>query len=290
MAYGLLKEYIQLTKPTIVVLVAVTGLATMAAEGHLFREPLDMLLVLAAIILSAGSANSLNQYIDRDIDALMDRTARKRPLPRQQLSPYQALGFGLFLGIVSNAYLWLAAHWLAAVISVATILFYTLVYTIWLKRRYYYNIVIGGAAGATAPLIASAAATGETSALSWIFFALIFFWTPPHFWALALAIKDQYEKVKVPMLPNVLGDKRTKWEIVLYTIFLLPLSLLPMYLGLLGRFYALAAVGLWVWYMIATYKNLKENTKPAFMKLFAVSIFYLFLLFIAAAIDGAFLL
>lgn len=281
-------EYFQLTKPSIVLLVAVTGLAGMAAEGHLFEQPVRMLLVLCAIVLSAGSANALNQFIDRDIDSIMERTRGRRPLPQKQVSPREALVFGILLGIGSNLYLWWQANALAAFISVATILFYTLIYTLWLKRRHHYNIVIGGAAGASAPLIASAAATGDTSLLAWFLFLIIFFWTPPHFWALALAIKDEYAKVKVPMLPNVLGDKRTRTEIFWYTLSLLPLTVLPFFLNLTGWIFLMSVVFLWIWYMWETVIQLRLKTISAYKKLFYVSIGYLFFLFIAAGIDGAF--
>lgn len=279
--------YFQLTKPSIVVLVAVTGLCAMAAEGSLFEQPVKMLLVLCAVIFSAGSANALNQYIDRDIDAVMDRTRTKRPLPQQKVRPFEALIFGITLGVISNWYLWVTTNPLASMISIATILFYIFVYTLGLKRRHHYNIVIGGAAGATAPLIASAAAYGEPSLLAWFLFAIIFFWTPPHFWALALVIKDQYGKVKVPMLPNVLGDARTRKEIFWYTVFLLPLTAAPFFLDLNGPFFLICVLFLWGWYMRETVNRLKEKSLSAYKKLFFVSIGYLFFLFIAAGIDGA---
>lgn len=280
-------EYARLTKPSIVLLVVITGLAAMAVDGSLFDQPVKMLIILLAITLSAGSANALNQFIDRDIDAVMERTRKKRPLPMLQVSPAEALIFGIVLGIGSNLYLWWFGNALAALISVATILFYVFVYTMWLKRRHHYNIVIGGAAGATAPLIASAAALGTPSLASWFLFLIIFFWTPPHFWALALAIKDQYAKVKVPMLPNVLGDHRTRVEIFWYTIFLLPLTVTPFLLGLAGWVFLLAVVGLWVWYMASTITQLRIKTISSYKKLFYVSIGYLFFLFMAAGLDGA---
>ncbi len=283
---GLLRSYIQLTKPTIVLLVAITGLCAMAAEGSLFEQPIEMLLILLAIVVAAGAANSLNQFVDRDIDAVMERTRSRRPLPQSQLSPNHALAFGLITSVISTFYLWWAANAQAALISLGTILFYVLIYTLWLKRRHHYNIVIGGAAGATAPLIASAAYQDKISAMAWFMFLLIFFWTPPHFWALALAIKDQYEKVKIPMLPNVRGDRRTIIEIYAYTVFLLPLTLVPIALGMLGWLAALLLLAVWAWYMKVTVERLKEKTVPAYRKLFVVSIFYLFLSFVILGLDG----
>jgi len=280
------RAYLQLTKPTIIALVAITGLGTMVAEGSIFHEPLKMSLVLIAIILSAASANAINQFIDRDIDSVMDRTRSKRPLPLHSIAPVSALSFALLLGIVSNAFLWIKINPLSAIISVATILFYVFIYTLWLKRRHHYNIVIGGAAGATAPLIASAAGTNDLSALSWILFGIIFTWTPPHFWALALALKDQYEKVRIPMLPNVLGDERTRLEIVLYTLILLPLGLIPCFMENAGILYAILSIALWLWYMRETVVQLKKQTVSAYRRLFFVSIGYLFFLFLGLMLDG----
>lgn len=281
-------KYIQLTKPTIILLVAITGLATMVAEGSLFRAPLNMLFCLGAIILAAGSANAFNQFIDRDIDAVMSRTRTRRPLPQEHLSPVHAFLFALILGVLSTWYLWVKFNSLAALISLGTILFYVFVYTLWLKRRHYYNIVIGGAAGATAPLIASAADTGDISLLAWTGFLVIFTWTPPHFWALALAVKDEYEQVNIPMLPNVLGDRRTRIEIIIYTILLLPISLLPALKDQVGLVYLGSALVLWAWYMRETWRRLSAQTIAAYRKLFYVSIIYLFLLFLALGLDGFF--
>jgi len=175
---------------------------------------------------------------------------------------------------------------MAAAISLGTILFYVLIYTLGLKRRHHYNIVIGGAAGATAPMIASAAFNNEVSAMAWFMFLLIFFWTPPHFWALALCIKDQYEKVKIPMLPNVRGDRRTRVEIYVYTVFLLPLTLVPIALGMVELASAVVLVLIWGWYMKETLVRLREKTESSYRKLFIVSIFYLFLSFVVLGLDG----
>jgi protoheme IX farnesyltransferase len=281
-------HYIRLTKPTIIFLVAITAICTMAAEGSLFVRPIEMLFCLAAIILSAGSANAFNQFFDRDIDAVMERTRKRRPLPLQSLRPAHALLFAIILGVISNVYLWMKFNALTALISIGTILFYVIIYTLWLKRRHYYNIVIGGAAGATAPLIASAAYANDVSLIAWMGFILIFMWTPPHFWALALVIKDEYQKVSVPMLPVVRGDKRTRIEIMIYTITLLPISLFPFfYKKEVGLFYAASAVILWVLYMEQTFRQLKARSKASYKKLFFFSILYLFLLFLALAVDGA---
>ncbi len=281
---SIFRSYLQLTKPTIILLVVITGFSTMAAEGSLFQNPLFMTVVLLAIALSAASANAFNQFIDRDIDAVMERTKRRRPLPLQTVRPLHAFIFALIVGAITNLYLYIYVNPVAAWISVATILFYVFIYTLWLKRRHYYNIVIGGAAGATAPLIASAAVNGRPSLLSWILFLIIFTWTPPHFWALALALKEEYQRVKIPMLPNVLGEKRTRTEIIIYTFLLLPLSIIPFFWNEAGMTYLGSAFMLWVWYWRETVMLLKSQK---YKKLFWISIFYLFGLFIVLALDGA---
>lgn len=281
-------NYIQLTKPSIVLLVLVTALSALAAQGLLFESPLESFFIVLAIGMAAGSANAFNQFIDRDIDSVMDRTRRKRPIPLGHISPASAFAFALSLGILSTLYLGFQWNWLSAFISACTIFYYTVIYTIWLKRRHHYNIVIGGAAGAAGPLIAWAAVEGSVSPYAWIMFAVIFMWTPAHFWALALAIKDEYRQVSVPMLPVVCGDQRTRWEIVLYTISLLPVTLIPLVFQWASWIYGLTALLLWIWYMFETYKRLKIGDRSSYMKLFYFSILYLFLLFIGVGIDGAF--
>ena len=182
---GLAREYFQLTKPTIVMLMLVTGLPAilMAGRGHV--EPLVLVMALVGTALAAGAASALNHYWDRDIDAVMERTS-KRPIPGGHVGPSQALSFGLSVGALSVALLALYTTWLAAALGLFSILFYVVIYTMWLKRSTPQNIVIGGAAGATAPLIGWAAVTGHLSLEAWLMFAVIFLWTPPHFWALAL--------------------------------------------------------------------------------------------------------
>jgi len=280
-------NFLQLTKPSIVLLVLVTALAALGAQGLLFEEPFQALLIVLAIGMSAGSANAFNQFIDRDIDAEMERTRNRRPIPMGKISPKSAFVFALVLGLVSTFYLGVQWSWLSAGLAAFTIFYYTVIYTIWLKRSHYYNIVIGGAAGSAGPIIAWAAAEGQVSNYAWILFALIFMWTPAHFWALALAIKEEYRKVSVPMLPVVCGDQRTRKEIVLYTWSLLPISLMPVFFGMTTWFYGASAIGLWLWYIVETYKRLKMADRKSYLKLFYFSILYLFLLFCAVGVDGA---
>ena len=281
-----LRAYIQMTKPTIIILVAVTGLATMLSEGTFFDEPLRMSFCMALIIMAAGSANAFNQLIDHDIDSIMERTRKRRPLPRQQLSPRAAMIFASLMGLLSTAGLWFFFNLLSALISLGTILFYVFIYTLWLKRRHPYNIVIGGIAGSTAPLIASAAAHHSITAVAWLGFSVIFMWTPPHFWALALAIKDDYAKAGIPMLPNVCGDKRTKIEIVIYTLLLFPLTVLSLVWLKFHVALVFVALLLWAWYFFETARQIPKTTKPAYYRLFYVSIFYLFFYFIVLATEG----
>lgn len=280
-----ISAYIGLTKPTIVLLFVVTGAAAVVAEGSLLEQPWKMALVLFAMAMTAGSANALNMYFDRDIDALMDRTKRRRPIPLHKVSPANAARFGLVTGAIAIAFYGFATNWVAAFWSFFTIAFYVGIYTLWLKRRTPYNIVIGGAAGATAPLIGWAAATGHVSPLAWVLFLIVFLWTPPHFWALAIAIQDDYKAANVPMLPVTHGERRTRIEILLYTILLIPVTLVPYFLHASGKFYLVAASMLGVFYLWKTVQLLGRGTKADAKKLFWVSILYLFLLFIALFLD-----
>jgi len=278
--------FLQLTKPSIVFLVLITSLAALAGQGFLFVDWQRSLYIIVAIGAAAGSANAFNQYLDRDIDQLMNRTKSRRPIPQGLVSPRAAFIFAVIMGIGSTLYLWMYWTPLAAMISLATIFYYAVFYTLILKRRHHYNIVIGGAAGAAGPLIAWAAVAGEVSVYAWLMFLIIFMWTPPHFWALALAIKDEYKSVHVPMLPVTHGVKRTELEIWIYTLILLPLSALPYVLGDTGKFYLYASIVLWLWYFVATKVGLKRGQRKDLLKLFGVSIIYLFLIFIAMIVDG----
>jgi heme o synthase len=217
-----LHSYFLLTKPRILLLVAVTALAALVLEGSLLGEPWRFAGVLLGIILAGGAANALNQFWDRDIDAVMARTRSRRPIPAGKISPRGALRFGLISGAGGVWLLLVAGNGLAALLGLGTISFYVLVYTIWLKRRTSLNIVIGGAAGAAPPLIGWAAGAGELSLVPLLMFLVIFLWTPPHFWALALCLKEEYTRAGIPMLPVVAGDKRTRRQITAYVALLLP--------------------------------------------------------------------
>jgi heme o synthase len=287
---SVISSYVSLTKPTIVLLFALTGLTAMVVEGSLLQEPGRMWVILVGIILTAGSANALNMYFDRDIDLIMKRTRKRRPLPLQQISPNHALWFGIITGAVATGLLLWFANLLSALIGVGTILFYVGIYTLILKRRTPYNIVIGGAAGATAPLIGWAAATGEISLSAWLMFLIIFMWTPPHFWALALVVKEDYREAKVPMLPVVAGEKRTRLEMLIYTVLLVPLTLAPALVRLGGPTYSIGSVILDIIFVWEALIVMRKKTDKSAYAMFWYSIIYLlalfFLLMVGALIHG----
>lgn len=284
-ALRLVRGYIELTKPRILLLVLFTGLPVLWMAAAAPSVALT-LAILGGTALAAGSANTLNCYIERDRDALMERT-RNRPLPAAKLRASHALIFGLVLAVLASAVLWLAGGPLAAALGVASILFYVFVYTVWLKPRSSWNAVVGGAAGAVAPLIADAAVNGRVTAAGWLLFAIIFFWQPPHVWAIALFRKDDYRCAGIPMLPNVIGDEGTRWRMLWYTLALVPVTLAPVPLGLLGTIYLGAALVLDAWFTWSIVRVLMERTESAARRAFHVSLGYLFALFLAMLADLA---
>jgi heme o synthase len=215
-------QYVLLTKPRIILLVIVTGAGAMVLEGSLVADPLRFAAVLAGIMLAAASANALNNFWDRDIDAIMKRTRGKRPIPAGRIGASRALYFGLAIGVASLWVLLASGNLLAAALGLGAIVYYVLIYTMWLKRRTPLNIVIGGVSGAAAPLIGWAAGADGLSAVPMLMFLVVFLWSPPHFWALALFTKQEYALARIPMLPVVCGEKRTRWQISVYLLLLLP--------------------------------------------------------------------
>lgn len=280
-----LQGFVTLTKPTIVLSFTLTGAAALVMEGSLLAAPSRFFLVLLAILLTAASANGLNQYLERDLDAQMERTRNRRPLPQGKIEPNTALGFSLLLGILAVGFLAVFFNALSAALALATILFYSLFYTLWLKPRTPYNIVIGGAAGATAPLIAWAGAAGEISLTAWILFLIVFTWTPPHFWALSLCVKEQYAKAGIPMLPVAKGLERTRLEILWYSILLVPLTLSLPILHLAGPLYLMGAFVLGMFLLGLAVKLKTQRTQRAALGLFRYSILYLMLLFLLLVAD-----
>ena len=281
------KNYIQLTKPRIIPLLLITTAASMAIASHGSIDPLLLLVTLTGGTLAAASAQVMNCIYDRDIDYDMVRT-RKRPLPSGDIQPRHALIFAITLGVLSFTVLALFANLLAAGLAMAGIVFYMLIYTHWLKRHTTQNIVIGGAAGAIPPLVGWAAVTGDLSFTPWLLFILIFLWTPPHFWALALMIKDDYAQVGVPMLPVVAGEAVTADQIWIYSLLTVPCSLLLVFpLGVSGALYGAIAFILG-YYLLSKSWQLKQDPtdKPLARGLFKYSILYMMLLCAAMVVDS----
>jgi protoheme IX farnesyltransferase len=275
-----LRTYADLTKPRLLPLVLFTGLPVLGMAAGGWPSLGFAALVLLGIALAAASANTLNAWLERDKDALMERT-RARPLPAGRVSPRAALGFGLGLGVVSTLILHGVAGRAAAGLGVASILYYVFVYTVWAKPRSAWNAVIGAAAGAAAPLIADAAANGRVGPAGLALFAIVFFWQPPHVWAIALYRKDDYARAGIPMLPNVIGDEATRWRMLWSTLGLVPVSLAPVALGLLGVPYLGVAIGMNAWFVASVVRCLRERTPEAARRTFHVSLAYLFSLFLA---------
>jgi protoheme IX farnesyltransferase len=283
-----LHAYVELTKPRILLLVIFTGLPVMAMANEGWPGFPFAAVTLLGIALAAGAANALNCYLERDRDALMERTSG-RPLPAQQISPRAALIFALALGVTSIALLYFVAGSVAAALGVASILFYVFVYTIWIKPRSPLNAVIGGAAGAAAPLISDAAVNGHVGAAGWLLFAIVFFWQPPHVWAIALFRKDDYERAGIPMMPSVVGDQPTRWRMLFYSLALVPVTLAPVLLGLLGWIYLAAALPLDAWFVWLAVRVLRERSEAAARSMFHVSLLFLFALFFSMLLDRAIL-
>ncbi|MDR6114378.1 MULTISPECIES: heme o synthase [unclassified Sphingomonas] len=282
------RDFLALTKPRVMTLVVFTGLCGMLA-APVGIDPVIGFTAILCIALGAGAAGALNQWYEADLDALMKRTA-KRPLPAGRMTRESALHFGVGLACFSVLLMGLAVNYVAAGILTVSILFYVLVYTVWLKRRTPQNIVIGGAAGAFPPLIGWAAATGEVALLPFLLFSLVFLWTPPHFWALALFVKTDYANAGVPMLPVVAGERVTRAQIGLYTIPMAIAAVAPWPLGLTGAIYGgIASVGTAIFAAYAAVVAFRHTRPDDAMKpekrLFKYSILYLFLLFGALVVD-----
>jgi len=278
-------DFIELLKPRVMSLVVFSGFAgLMVAPGDL--HPVLAAVAVLCIAVGAGASGAINMWYDRDIDAIMQRT-RRRPLPAGRVDPQEAVSFGIVLAIGAVTLMAVAVNWLAAGLLAFTIAFYVFVYTMWLKRRTPQNIVIGGAAGAFPPMIGWAAVTGQISLASVALFLLIFMWTPPHFWALALYRTGDYAKAGVPMLPVVAGARATKRQMLVYTVLLLPLALAPWALGLTGVVYAAAAAVLGLLFVLAAVRVWLDEGERAARQMFAFSILYLFLLFTLLIVDRA---
>ncbi|HEV8228521.1 MAG TPA: heme o synthase [Candidatus Limnocylindria bacterium] len=286
---ALVSDMVALTKPAIMSLLLLTAIGAMflAARGV---PPFSLLAAtLVGGAAASGGASALNHYFDRDIDELMRRT-RRRPLPSHRVPDEWAVGLGIVLNIVAFAVLALFANVLAALLAIAGTLFYILVYTLWLKRTTVQNIVIGGAAGAIPPLVGWAAVTGSLDLEAWLLFAIIFFWTPAHFWALALLIRDDYARAGIPMLPVVRGEEATAWGIFTYALSLVPLSMLLFLGGGLGLLYLVAAIGLgaiFVGWAVRLLRAAAARRRAIARGLYVYSLLYLALLFVAIMVDSS---
>ena len=284
-ARALARDFVTLTKPRIISLLLVTTIAPMFVAGR----P-EWTLVLAVFVggyLMAGGANAVNMYMDRDIDDRMART-RLRPIPSGRMHPREVLAFGVLLSTAATFLLAHVANVLTAALALAGFYFYVFVYTRWLKRSTPQNIVVGGAAGAFPPLVGCAAVTGRVDLFAIYLFLIVFYWTPPHFWALALLKKHDYGRAGVPMAPNVWGDAETKRQMVWYTVILLPLTLLPVAFGALGVVYLVCALALGVLFLRDVLRVLRATEwMPAAWRLYKFSLLYLALLFAAMVLDRA---
>lgn len=282
----IIQSYYQLTKPRIIPLLLITTAASMWMASHGRVDPILLLVTLVGGTLAAASAQTLNCIYDRDIDYAMERT-RKRPLPSGRVQPRDAFIFALVLGVLSFVLLAVYANLLAASLAISGIVFYMGIYTHLLKRHTSYNIVIGGAAGAIPALVGWAAVTGTLSWAAWLLFAIVFLWTPPHFWALALMIRDDYAKVGIPMLPVVAGEEATTRQIWYYTLIVVPASGLLVYpVGAVGVVYAMAAIVLGSLFIKKAWELRQDPVdKPLARSLFKYSIFYMMLLCLSIVID-----
>ena len=276
-------DYVEILKPRVMSLVVFTGLIGLVlAPGHL--HPVLGVVALLCIAIGAGAAGALNMWYERDIDGLMRRTAG-RPLPGGRMMPGEALGFGAVLGVGAVVIMGLAVNYVAAALLALTIGFYVFVYTIWLKRRTPQNIVIGGAAGAFPPMIGWAAVTGDIGWGAIALFAIIFFWTPPHFWALSLYRAGDYAAAGVPMLPVAAGPRETKRQMLLYTLVLWPVALAPWALGVAGALYAAGALLLSAAFTGSAILVYRDTTDSSARRMFAFSLLYLFLIFSLLLVD-----
>ena len=278
-------DFVELLKPRVMALVVFTGFVGMVmAPGHL--HPVLAGVAVLCIAVGAGAAGAINMWYERDIDALMRRTAG-RPLPTGRMMPGEALGFGVVLAVGAVLVMGLAATWVAAELLALTIGFYVFVYTIWLKRRTPQNIVIGGAAGAFPPIIGWAAVSGDVGWGAIALFAVIFFWTPPHFWALSLYRADDYAAASVPMLPVVAGPRETKRQMLLYTLVLWPATAAPWLLGVAGGLYAAGALLLSAMFTVSAIRVCCDDGHRSARQMFAFSLLYLFLVFGLLLVDHA---
>ena len=278
-------DYVRLTKPRVIslLLVVTVGAMMVAADG--LPELTTLVVTVVGGYLAAGGAHSINQFADRDLDRHMTRTDA-RPVVNGRISPIRALVFGIALGLASFLLLGLLVNWLAAGLAMAGLVLYVGLYTAWLKRTTVHNIVIGGAAGAVPPLVGWAAVTGELGLTAWLMFAIVFYWTPPHFWALSLMLERDYARAGVPMLPVVRGERETRRQIVLWTLVMMGVSLLPAAAGVAGLTYLVVAALAGAIMLALAFRLDREGGRWA-RHTFSYSLLYLVIIFVALGVDAA---
>ncbi len=278
-------DYFALLKPKVMSLVVFTGFAGLwVAPNAADLHPVLAIVAIVCLAINAGAAGAINMWFDRDIDAVMKRT-QNRPLPLNKMHSDEALSFGIVLSVLSVMMMGVALNWVAAGLLAFANVFYVFIYTMWLKRSTPQNIVIGGAAGAFPPMIGWAAVTGDITLAPIALFAIIFFWTPPHFWALALFANEDYKRAKVPMLPVTHGERHTKIQMMVYSLIILPISISPYFLNISGTGYLISASVLSLFFIYTNVRVMFDKTYKSAKLMFGYSVFYLFALFLALMID-----
>ena len=283
--FSLLSHYFSLTKPSIMLLVLVTGATALFLEGSVISEPGKFTLILLGLYLTGGGANALNQCFERNIDSQMKRTRLRRALPMKKISVRHAFIFSISISVAGVLIFWMVFNWLSAALAGGTILYYSLFYTLLLKPHTTQNIVVGGAAGAMAPIIAWAAVTGTTALTPWILFLLVFFWTPPHFWALALYFKEDFKEANLPMLPVIKGDDITLKHMLIHLLILLAISA-ALFVYQSGILYLIVAIVFGVIFLKKILDAKKIKSPQLYWGVFNYSIVYLFVLFIVIVADN----
>jgi len=279
-----LRLYADIARPRVIALVVFTGLPALWLGKAVWPTAGEALLVLTGTAFAGVASSAFNAWIERDTDARMART-RNRPLPASSIVPGAVLAYGAFATVLSSVLLYVAGGWMPVGVALATIAFYVFAYTWYLKPRTPQNIVIGGAAGGTAPLIASAAVDGTISIGAWILFAIIFLWTPPHFWGVAIVRQNEYAAAGLPMMPHAVGEQGTRWRSLGYTLALLPVTVVPVWLGYLGPLYAAVASLSGMWFLWLVVRSLREQEHAADWRVFKGSVAYLSVLFLVMLVD-----
>ena len=281
-----IKDYTTLTKPKVNLLLVITALSAIFLASENFPSIQVLIAVIVGGTFASGGAGAINHSIDKDIDNTKKRTA-KRPVAGERISKLNALIFGILLNVASFAILTALTNVLAAIMAISGTLFYVIIYSIWLKKKTFHNIVIGGAAGCFPPLVGWSAVTGDLSLSAWYLFAIIFFWTPPHFWALAMLMKDDYSKAKIPMLPSVVGIEATFKPMTLHTITLIMLTLVMTFVNnKLGYIYFLSCAIIGIYYLYLTYKLYKDYDRENNLKIYKFSLLYMMLFSVIVITDS----